>query len=284
MDAHDQAGEVSTYYDRNTRRFLTFGVGGRAQAIRRAVWAPGVESREEALQYANGRILGELRQLGAETVVDLGCGVGGSIRYLGERHPASYEGVTLSPVQAEMAKSVTSGLRSRIHLRSFTDAAFWNDVPDPIDAAFSIEASVHVRDLTPALREAAGKIRHGGRLVVVDDFLREAPPGSAREERWIREFKEGWHAPGLRRVSQLQKAAEDHGFALLENDDLTPYLELDRPRDLAARLFVSLLRWWPWKGAWFSNLYGGNALQLSLKARLFNYRYLVFERDPPKTA
>lgn len=282
MSTSEQKDQVQRYYDRNTRRFLAHGEGGKELAIRRSVWASGIEDRAEAMQYVNSRILQEMREIEARRVLDLGCGVGGSILYLATRRNGSYTGVTLSPVQAQMARAVlgnVEGSKTAILAGDFSEGAFWEEVDSPVDLAFTIEATVHVADLDAVLAGAADTLRPGGRLVVMDDFLAEGHPASSREQRWLREFREGWRAAGLRRVSDLRALAARHGFELLREENFTPYLELDRPRDLAARVFINLFRWWPGRGAWFSNLYGGNALQLCLKHGVIQYRYLVLERS-----
>lgn len=272
--------QVQHYYDRNTRRFLAHGEGGKELAIRRSVWAPGIAERGEAMQYVNSRVLQEMEEIDAQRVLDLGCGVGGSILYLASRRAGKYTGVTLSPVQAQMAQEVLGQLESSettVQVGDFSDNSFWQGVAEPVDLAFSIEAMVHVSDLEGILEGAARALRPGGRLVVMDDFLAEREPASPREWRWLREFQEGWRAAGLRRLSLLRQKARSYGFEPVREENFTPYLELDRPRDLAARLFINLFRWWPGRGAWFSNLYGGNALQLCLKHGIIEYRYVVLE-------
>ncbi|MFP4330778.1 MAG: SAM-dependent methyltransferase [Alkalispirochaetaceae bacterium] len=284
MSVPNQSDSVRHYYDRNTRRFLALGVGGGQLAIRRGVWAPGVSTRQEAMQYVNRRILGEMEEIGAREVLDLGCGVGGSIIYLYGEGKRSFLGVTLSPVQADLAARAfeqAGAKQAQVTVGDFCDPSFWAAREDLVDLAFSIEATVHVPDLTEVLAGAAEAVRPGGRLVIVDDFLNGEEPRSPRAVRWLREFREGWRAPGLRTPDELRRQAERAGFRLLRDEDLTSCVELDRPRDLLARAFINVFRWWPGRGAWFSNLYGGNALQLLLKARIVTYRYVVFERSTP---
>ncbi|MFW6249511.1 MAG: SAM-dependent methyltransferase [Alkalispirochaetaceae bacterium] len=280
MNGAKQADQVRTYYDRNTRRFLAHGEGGKELAIRRSVWAPEVREREEAMQYVNRRIVEEMEEIGARGAVDLGCGVGGSILYVASRRAGRYTGVTLSPVQAQLGRRVLEERPgTTIRVGDFSERAFWSSLDHPVDLAFAVESMVHVPRIEELFEAARETMPPGSRFVIVDDFLAEREPGTKRERRWLREFREGWRAAGLRRVSDLERIAGSRGFRLLRGEDFTPFLEIDRPRDLAARLFIMLFRWWPGRGAWFSNLYGGNALQLCLKNGVIQYRYLVLERS-----
>lgn len=287
---------MGSYYNRNTRRFLLAGHGGRQLAIHRAVWGPGVESRERAMEYVNELILAELERTHppgdrSPRVADLGCGVGGSLIYLRARMEASLVGATISAVQADLARAYVSerGLSDiDVVEADFTTDEFWRAYDDePVDAAFAVESFIHIEDARSTLRAIAARLRPGGRVIVVDDMIsrvaaRRGP--DRRERRWLREFEKGWHAYGLGSLEQLVAAGAQAGLVLDEVRDLTPYLELDRPRDLLARGFMSLVRWWPVRPAWFDNLLGGNALQLALKRRLLGYYYVVFTVGDSRTS
>ena len=41
-----------------------------------------------------------------KSIVDVGCGIGGSSRYLAKKYGAECRGITLSPVQAERAQAL----------------------------------------------------------------------------------------------------------------------------------------------------------------------------------
>ena len=45
---------------------------------------------------------------GPKRIVDVGCGIGGSSRYLAEKFGASCVGITLSPVQAQRANALAA--------------------------------------------------------------------------------------------------------------------------------------------------------------------------------
>ena len=72
---------MRAYYDANTDAFVRHGQGGALGAIHRAVWGPGVVTREQAFRYVEDLIAGEIERSTLDRpaqVVDLGCGVGAS--------------------------------------------------------------------------------------------------------------------------------------------------------------------------------------------------------------
>src|SRR4051794_17506277 len=141
-----QVEGVRRLYDRNTARFRRLGEGGAS--IHRAVWAPGVRTRADAFHHVDDVVLSLLADTPAPRVVDLGCGVGGSLVHLAARRSDLVgEGITISPAQVAAAATLIgqAGLAARVRVRQ-------GDFVDPpadlagADLALSIEAFVHGPD------------------------------------------------------------------------------------------------------------------------------------------
>ena len=192
MAASDLVARTRRYYDANTPRFLRFGQGGYTGAIHRSVWGPSVTSEREAFEYPNRFVLERLRARGQGRelhALDLGCGVGASLAYLASHANVRGTGITISPVQAALARErlAASGLDGRIRV---IEASYLDLPPDVgvADAAFSIEAFYHCPDNDRYFAQVAAHFVPGGLLLVLDDFFSErAARGlSAREARLIR--------------------------------------------------------------------------------------------------
>ena len=96
---------VADYYDGNTRRFLRFGRGGAQLAIHRQVWAPGIRKTLQAALYINRRIEEQAVAADADRILDLGCGVGGTMIDLASSRRAATPG---SPSAAPRRSWATS--------------------------------------------------------------------------------------------------------------------------------------------------------------------------------
>lgn len=282
----DQA-QVRGYYDRHTATFLRYGQGGGEGAIHRAVWGPGIETREAAFHYVEDCIALHLRDAvpadAGPTVVDLGCGVGGSLCRLAERLPIGGAGVTLSPVQARIAaeRIRAAGLEDRIRCveGDYTDPEL--ELP-AADLAYAIESFVHGPDPTAFFARCNRIVRPGGLLVICDDMLRPSADRAAR--RTVDRFRRGWRINTLLDREALRALAADAGFEHRSTRDLTPFLELGRPRDRLIGLLAALIGRLP-VDAWVGHLTGGSALQTCLRRGWIGYDLALFRhaanRDAP---
>ena len=274
------SADVSSYYDANTKSFLARGQGGSHGAIHRAVWGAGVRSRRAAFDFVHGLLRREMTIVRASKVpkvpkvLDLGCGTGASLAAVVEGSDAVAYGVTNSSVHARLARE-RLGERATIYERDFCSES----LPRGIDIAFGIESFVHAPDPKAFFANVARSLRPSGRLALCDDFL-----AGAKHERWVRDFQEGWHASSLLKPERVDAIAAAHGLELVDDQDFTSLLELDRPRDRVLGAVVVLGR--PvfsasprclWGLRWMS-LSGGHALRQCLKKGHVRYRYRVWQK------
>jgi ubiquinone/menaquinone biosynthesis C-methylase UbiE len=260
--------EVRRYYDRNTPAFVAYGQGGRVGAIHRAVWAPGVDDLEGAFHQVDDRIADHVRTLippaGVAHIVDLGCGIGASLCYLAQHLPVRGTGITVSPVQAQIAgqRIKDAWLSDRVQVIEGDFTKLPAGIPEA-DAAYAIESFVHGPDPEAFFSECARLIRPGGALIICDDFKRVTD--DSRATRVIERFCRGWHVNTLLALDELRALATAGGFDLRSITDLTPYLEIHRMRDRVVDVALAVLdKLFPIARTRFAHLVGGNALQSCL--------------------
>lgn len=278
------ASQVRRYYDRQTAGFVALGQGGGEGGIHRAVWGPGVTSRAQAFHFVDDRLaelVAGLATAGGTScpphVVDLGCGVGSSLTYLAARVPMRGTGVTLSPVQARLAAA-------RIEAAGLTECvtcveADYSHLPASVagaDLAFAIESFVHGPSPALFFAECHRLIRPGGLLVICDDLRRSA--SDPRADRAIDRFRQGWHVNTLLTHQALVAHGEASGFVHEQSTDLTPWLEIGRPRDRALAAFVAAFGWLPLDRTRIGHLVGGSALQTCLARGWVGYELAQFRR------
>lgn len=131
------------------------------------------------------------------TVLDVGCGIGGSSRILARDYGFSVTGVTISPQQVRRAQQLTpEGLDAKFVVNdalnlSFPDASF--------DVVWSIEAGPHMPDKAKYAQEMMRVLKPGGTLVVADWNQRDdrKKPLNFWEKPVMRQLLDQWSHPSF---------------------------------------------------------------------------------------
>ncbi|MBI2331791.1 MAG: class I SAM-dependent methyltransferase [Chloroflexi bacterium] len=273
---------VRMYYDENTNLFLKFSGHAKTQNIHRSLWMPDIKSLEDALNTSNALIKAEIESVAPQNarIADLGCGVGASLFYIHPRlhKPAPALGLTLSPVQANLARESAAelGLQNQIN---FAEGDF-TCVPLPsesLDAVYSVEAVCHAVNPEQYFKEASRLLRKGGKLILVDDY-QVARTFTKHEQKWLDAFIQGWHVPGVRTVAQTMSFAHKYQLNLERNDELTQHLRLRNLPDFLASAILFLGEKLTINHAILPSMLGSMALQQCLYMKIVEYRFLVFEK------
>ena len=276
--------DVQRYYDLNTSVFLRIGSGGASHAIHRGLWPPGVRSNREAADHVNTLIADRIRNAlprSPALILDLGCGVGGTLFSLAQTFPAArLHGITISARQVAIADGIAreKGIAQRCH---FHQGNFENlYLALQADAIIAVESFIHSSSPERFFMTCHRHLARGGVVIIVDDFLaRPVPSLDPRAARLIEHFRQGWHVPGLCTVPDLDRVLEATGFARLQDRDLSSMIRTHRPRDrlvaLASHVAVALgLRRRPF----WANVTGGHALNRAIQSGWVQYRLLTLAR------
>ncbi len=280
---------MRAYYEQNTAWFSLVRRRNHNPAIHRPVWAEGVTGREDALNFVNAQIAQQVTTLrsgamdnGTTTVLDLGCGFGATVHYLGRRfrEKVAAFGMTISRQQARIAQDRAQELG--LQNCTFIEGDFQNvPIGAGIDLICSVEAFAHAYTPHRYMAEAARLLKPGGRLILCDDF-RAAPPatvnGRTSSARWLALFQEGWHVPHLLTAQDVSQLAQTNGLSPVANIDFSPYLHMRPFPQAAIPLFEAAMHHSGALTATFESVLGGFALEECIRQGLVQYRFLVFEK------
>ena len=105
-------------------------------------------------------------------VLELGCGLGGPMRFIAERYHCHVTGVDVTPRQVETARSLTAGLDVEPLLEFvLADACALAFAGGRFTHVYSLEALVHVSDKVAAISEAFRVLEPGGIFCVHDPVV-----------------------------------------------------------------------------------------------------------------
>ncbi|CAO2829345.1 unnamed protein product [Amaranthus hypochondriacus] len=120
---------------------------------------------QEALRFAG---LPDDGSRGPKKVVDVGCGIGGSSRYIAKKYGATCQGITLSPIQAQRARALAAA-QGLAHKASFqvADALEQPFEDGQFDLVWSMESGEHMPDKAKFVGELGRVAAPGATIIIV---------------------------------------------------------------------------------------------------------------------
>jgi len=198
-----------------------------------------------------------------KSMVDVGCGVGGSSRHIARRFGCSAKGLSLSPYQIMRAKQFTKeeGLDGRVEFM-VADAMNMPFQANSFDFTWSMESGEHMPDKKEFVNELFRVTAPGGRILIVTWCHRELKEGekelTPKEKRLLDKINDAYYLPEWCPPSKYVELAKELGLEDVRSEDwsefIAPFWPAVFKSALVPRNFFRLLRTGPTtiKAAWAS--------------------------------
>lgn len=156
-------------------------------------------------------------------VLDIGCGTGGSSRWLAENLDCSVLGITISPVEAKIAseKARAAGLSERIQFQ-VKDAAYLDLPPSSFDAVWVVETSEHLQDKRQFIEVCARVLRPGGVFALSACLAVEEP--TDRQVELLAKVCRVLLLPSLATLAQYREWMHETNFCEVQAEDVTAHV------------------------------------------------------------
>ena len=212
MNRYNDKQKIRDLYDRTSPHYQSLW----GAHIHHGYWISGEETKETAQNQliehvARAAGLG----LGCK-ILDVGCGFGGSSIYLAKKYGAEATGITISPIQVEMARKAAAaeGVSAKFILMDAEEMKF----EQTFDVVWSVESISHYPQKGKFFASAAQCLESGGTLALTDWFKKERLT-EREHEKFIHPIEKGM----LVELDTMQDYAEllrANSFQVTHNETL----------------------------------------------------------------
>lgn len=205
---------IRDHYDRLSSLYQRFW----GEHIHHGWWDDG-----ESLAEAQEKLVRRLAEAAAiprsAEVLDVGCGLGGSSLWLARELGCSVRGITLSPVQVEIAtrRAREAGLDDRVQFER-ADAESLELEPESYDVVWSVECMEHQFDKPRFIARAAQALKPGGSLALCTWL---GMPESPAQRTLVDQVCHGMLCPSLGSREDCVRWFEAAGLEAVRADDVT---------------------------------------------------------------
>jgi phosphoethanolamine N-methyltransferase len=188
------------------------------QGIRAYEWIFGHGFISPGGEQQNAKFLAQLDLKPGETVLDIGCGIGGNAFQIAKEYGAHVMGVDLSSNMVTMAcerASLRKDTRVRFLIADITQFDF---EPHTFDVVYSRDCIIHIPDKSALFVKIFKWLKPGGKVLITDYMV--------GEKEHTPEFKRylADRQYGLKPLRDYVQAAQSAGFKQVEGQDITDQL------------------------------------------------------------
>ena len=200
------------------------------------------QTHDSAVLNLNAQLARLVDVTANDTVLDAGCGVGGSPIWLAKHIGCNAIGISITPWQIARAEQNAQDYdvadKTRFIVGDFAEVPL---ADEEVTVFWGLESIVHAEDKQAVLDEAFRVLAPGGRLVIAE-YLLSSSPLSPTHAALLREWTEGWSMPQLETDQSYTTMLTKAGFHTIEIADWTPHVLPSLHRlERYARLFTRVV-------------------------------------------
>lgn len=184
--------------------------------IHHGFWEDNESPRAAQLKLTE-RLATQARIPRGARVLDVGCGVGGPAFWLADHLDCSVLGITISPVQAKMARATASTFSRRVRF-AVMDAEQLELPSKSVDIVWCIECSEHLDNKERFVAECARVLRPGGKLALCAWLAQGTFPDQIE---LVAEIERAMLCPSLASMTDYVRWMHAAGFEVGIAEDIT---------------------------------------------------------------
>jgi cyclopropane fatty-acyl-phospholipid synthase-like methyltransferase len=212
MTRYNDKAKVRDHYDRVSPYYQTLW----GEHLHHGYWIRGDETKETAQVQLIEHLAQTANITPGGKILDAGCGFGGSSIYLAKRYQAEATGITISPVQVEMAKQAAQ--KARVNAKFLLMDAEAMEFNTLFDVVWSVESIAHYQDKERFFASAAKLLKPSGMLAIIDWF-KKANLKPREYEKFLRPIEKGMLVE-LQTMEEYETSLASNGLKIMKREIL----------------------------------------------------------------
>ena len=181
-------------------------------------YVTGKESKEEAQENLI-RLLADKANIQMNSkILDVGCGIGGTSIYLAKNFNAHTTGITISPVQVEIAKQ--QARQQNISSAFLVMDAEKMNFLESFGVLWIVGVLTHFINQESFIKRGAKFLNRGGKFILGDWMVAENITGAERK-KYVDPVLEGMLMPNSYSINTYLQWFTKHGYRIVYAEDIT---------------------------------------------------------------
>jgi tocopherol O-methyltransferase len=208
--------KVRKFYDLGSP--LYFEVYGKH--IHDGYYITGKETKQEAQENLTKILVEKARIKRGVKILDVGCGVGGSSIWMAENLGATTVGLTISPVQIEIARKLAQERQVNSSFLLMDAEKMYFDYK--FDVMWVLAALTHFRDQQSFIKLATRFIKKGGKFIIFDWMLDEHVT-DILNDRYVKPVSDRMLLSSLYPLNSYLTWFIEDGYRIIYSEDVTDH-------------------------------------------------------------
>jgi tocopherol O-methyltransferase len=210
---------VEDYYDENMDDYMR----NLGDCFHQGFWYNDTKDYHEALRNTNEEIMKYLNIREDDIILDAGCGVGGTVRHIIQKHKVDITGITLLKKLVDQCNKLSEELMTTNDIKFYEmDYCQTNFKDEHFTKIYALESVCHTDKKEHFIKESFRILRKNGILVVCDYFRTDKRFPDSKTEKNYDRFLDGWALAGLDTLPVFMAKMKEAGYKSIETFDKTP--------------------------------------------------------------
>ncbi len=212
--------DIENYYDQTEVHYRMHWKLDEGMGLHYGIWDENTKNLAEAVLNSNYLLMNMGGIQSSDTVLDAGCGIGGSSVYLASHLGCQVRGITLSEKQVKTATALAlkKGVGDKVSF-SQQDYTKTNFPDNTFDFAWCIESMQTATDKDAFFKEMKRIIKPGGKILFADIF--KPQPYNIVGEKDMLTMLNGWAMSDILSISELHETTVRNAFEVSKIRDVS---------------------------------------------------------------